>query len=157
MQDAESDLNFPGRAWRGWHDSQNSGPRPSSAQLMQWLEAGGDAQMEAIVAVRGFVSRLAFESIGCRVIQLAMELAEPSVAIELVSEMRGHVRDAIASPHGNYVIQKIIEAMPVGEFSFIAEELQGVGASVARHRYGCRIFCRLLENSADDSGDQDTD
>merc|ERR1712050_452143 len=60
-QDAANDGSFQGRVWRGWHDSQNCGPRVSSAELMQCLEAGGDAQMEALVAVRGFVSRLAFE------------------------------------------------------------------------------------------------
>merc|ERR1712048_1125199 len=32
--------------------------------------------------------------------------------------------------------------------SFIAEELSGIAADVAKHRYGCRIFCRLLEHCA---------
>ncbi|CAE8601664.1 unnamed protein product, partial [Polarella glacialis] len=71
---------------------------------------------------------------------------------ELTSELHGHVRQAIGSPHANYVIQKVIEVMPTAVASFVAEELRGSGAVVARHRYGCRILCRLLEHSATELG-----
>lgn len=122
----------------------------TSSELLQSLEAGGDAQTEALAAIRGFVPRLSFESAGCRAVQLAMEVADTGIAAELVMELHGHVQDLISSPHGNYVIQKAIEVMPSGQFSFIAAELHGVSATVARHRYGCRIFCRLLEHSVED-------
>jgi len=38
--------------------------------------------------------------------------------------------------------------MPVAIASFVAEELTGVAAQVARHRYGCRVIVRLLEHSS---------
>jgi len=40
---------------------------------------------------------------------------------------------------------KIIEVLPPAGSRFILEEIQGQAATVARHRYGCRILCRLLE------------
>merc|ERR1712242_555072 len=42
-----------------------------------------------------------------------------------------------------------VEVLPMSQVSFVPEELRGMGLEVARHRYGCRIFCRLLEHSAD--------
>jgi len=45
------------------------------------------------------------------------------------------------------VIQKVVEVMPATHSGFVAEELRGVGATVARHRFGCRVLCRLLEHS----------
>jgi len=51
----------------------------------------------------------------------------------------------LGSPHANYVIQKVIEQMPVESSGFIAQELFGAGACAARHRYGCRVVCRLIE------------
>ena len=71
------------------------------------------------------------------------------MAAELLSELKGSVRAATRSPHGNYVIQKAIAVMPPAACSFIVEEICGVGVAVARHRYGCRILCRLLEHMAD--------
>lgn len=63
-------------------------------------------------------------------------------------ELRGHVREAVESPHANYVIQKICEVLPSVACCFVAEELSGVGEAVARHRYGCRVICRLVEHQA---------
>lgn len=36
--------------------------------------------------------------------------------------------------------------------SFVAEELRGCGGYLARHRYGCRVFCRLIEFHAAQEG-----
>lgn len=63
-------------------------------------------------------------------------------------QLRGHVRLAISSPHGNFVVQKIVEVLPISLSNFVAEELLGVGAQVANHRFGCRVVCRILEHQA---------
>jgi len=76
----------------------------------------------------------------------ALEFAGASDREILVAEMHGRVRDAVVSPHANFVIQKIVETMPAALASFVAEELTGIAAEVARHRYGCRILCRLVEH-----------
>jgi len=82
-------------------------------------------------------------------VQLAFQVADRRVAAELLSELKGHVEAATRSPHANYVIQQAIAVLPPTAFDFIAQELRGVGTVVARHRFGCRILCRLLEHMAD--------
>lgn len=81
-----------------------------------------------------------------RALQLALESASTKDAVALAYGLRGYVQELIASRHGNYVLQKVVEVVPASVFSFIAEELLYIGASVARHRFGCRILCRLLEH-----------
>merc|ERR1712151_963706 len=53
--------------------------------------------------------------------------------------------------YANYVLQKIIEVMPHRTTGFIIQELLGGGREVARHPFGCRIFCRLLEHASLDA------
>jgi hypothetical protein len=77
---------------------------------------------------------------------MALEEAPGTTAAMLVLGMHGHVRAALRSMFANYVIQKIVEVMPWTSASFIPEELLGAGQEVARHRFGCRIICRLLEH-----------
>mmetsp|Transcript_21517 Transcript_21517/g.67130 ORF Transcript_21517/g.67130 Transcript_21517/m.67130 type:complete len:577 (+) Transcript_21517:82-1812(+) len=119
----------------------------SCEELAKGLEAGGAARLAAVEALRGSVLRCALAATGCRVVQLALEVAERRAAEELVAELHGHVQEAIESPHANYVIQKVVEVMPAALSGFVAEELRGAGAAVARHRYGCRVLCRLLEHT----------
>lgn len=115
-------------------------------EVMAQLEAGGQARCDAVQFIRGSVPYLAFDPFGCRVVQLALQNAPQREAIELVIELHGHVRLAIHSAHANYVIQKVVQVMPAAIASFIIEELAGVAVWAARHRFGCRIVCRLLEH-----------
>jgi len=101
-----------------------------------------------VASVQGSVLPLTFEAEGCRAVQLALEVAETTAGAELAAELHGNVLEAIQSPHGNYVIQKIIEVMPAAQAIFIVEELMGKAVVMARHRYGCRILCRLVEQFA---------
>jgi hypothetical protein len=100
----------------------------------------------AAAQVRGSVRRLTFEPEDCRIVQSALEHAGQKDAAELATELRGCVWKAVNSPHGNYVVQKIIEVLPPALAAFIGEELQGFGSAASRHRFGCRIMCRLLEH-----------
>lgn len=79
-------------------------------------------------------------------VQLALQVADQQEAAALAGELRGLVRTAISSPHGNYVIAKVIEVLPPPLASFVVDELMGFAGKMARHRFGCRIFCRLLEH-----------
>jgi hypothetical protein len=91
--------------------------------------------------------RLAFaDKTSSRAAQMALEEAQGTDAAALVSGMHGHVRAALKSMFANYVIQKIVEVMPWTSARFIPEELLGAGQQIARHRFGCRILCRLLEH-----------
>lgn len=80
--------------------------------------------------------------------QLALEEAGTEEAVVLLKALRGHVLEAAKSMYANYVIQRAVELLPNSATSFIAQELFGIGAEVACHRFGCRIFCRLLEHGS---------
>ena len=57
--------------------------------------------------LKGHVWDLSCHPTGCRLVQLALENAKQRQASELGSELKGHVQEAMASPHANYVVQKI--------------------------------------------------
>eukprot|EP00440_Ansanella_granifera_P038017 gb/GFBE01041250.1/.p1 GENE.gb/GFBE01041250.1/~~gb/GFBE01041250.1/.p1 ORF type:complete len:467 (+),score=123.35 gb/GFBE01041250.1/:1-1401(+) len=122
------------------------------ARLSAELEAGGERAAAAMMEMQGEVRRMSMESAGCRVVQLAFAALDKRSAEELVMELWGHVREAINSPHGNYVIQKVVELMPSSSARFVVEELRGQAAATARHRFGCRVICRLLEQSGCEDG-----
>eukprot|EP00929_Paragymnodinium_shiwhaense_P009310 TRINITY_DN113439_c0_g1_i1.p1 TRINITY_DN113439_c0_g1~~TRINITY_DN113439_c0_g1_i1.p1 ORF type:complete len:449 (-),score=114.13 TRINITY_DN113439_c0_g1_i1:176-1522(-) len=116
-------------------------------QLKQKLQAGGEAMQLALTTMRGCVRAFTFDSAGCRVVQTALEYASPAEAADLVQELKGSIRKAATNPYGNYVIQKAIETLPWTTTHFMVEELLHHGSQTARHQYGCRIMCRLLEHS----------
>jgi hypothetical protein len=123
----------------------------NAKQCARWLaelEAGGPEATRVLAELRGSIRRLTFDAVGCRVVQLALQLADQQYNAKLVKELHGSVSRAIISPHGNYVIQKVIALMPASQISFISEELVESGAEVARHRFGCRVMCRLLEHAS---------
>jgi len=115
--------------------------------LISQLSAGGDAQASAVA--RAYELSMT-DGCSSRVVQDALERSPHIAQIALVSGFHGHVREAMESMHGNYVVQKIIQVMPGSSSHFIIEELLGSVGSVARHRLGCRVLCRLLENSKPD-------
>lgn len=114
--------------------------------LLNGLHGDAAEQKKALSALRGSVVKHAFSAGGCRAVQQAFQVADLKTASELLAEFHGHVRWAAESPHANYVVQKIVEVMPPAHGSFVVRELKGVAVELARHRYGCRIFCRLVEH-----------
>ncbi|CAE7336296.1 APUM5, partial [Symbiodinium natans] len=121
-------------------------------ELRQQLQAGGDCLSLAMSEISGKVWPLSRDANGCRVVQMAMEKASNGAAKDLAAELHGHVREAAVSPHANYVIQKVITQLSPATSSFIGEELLGNAARFARHRFGCRIMCRLLEHCSSQEG-----
>merc|ERR1719491_685512 len=103
---------------------------------MAQLTADNDSQLAAIRALRGLVWKLSNDKLGCRVVQQALTVAPRSIGDELVRELHCHVCEAIDSPHGNYVIQHVVEVMPVARTAFVVEEIAGIAVVLARHRYG---------------------
>jgi hypothetical protein len=116
--------------------------------LKQQLQSGGTARQAALADFE----KLAFTSqTSSRAAQMVLkEASEVSTtdAADLVKVFHGHVWNAIQSKHANYVVQQITEIMPVGHASFIVEELKGFGSQAMRHRFGCRVLCRILEHLA---------
>merc|ERR1719450_359156 len=62
----------------------------------------------AVKALAGRARELALEPAGCRLLQTAMEV-DPRNAAGLVEELHGFVSELARSPHGNHVLQKVIE------------------------------------------------
>jgi len=124
--------------------------KPEELVLLTQLEAGGEDQLAAVSELRGSAARLALEPLGCRLVQLALQVCDQHSRASLVAEFHGHVCEMMESPHGNYVLQMVVEVMPTALVRFVALELAGRGPSTSRHRCGCRIICRLLEHTAFD-------
>jgi len=115
--------------------------------LLKQLQAGGEAQWTALSQFQ----HLAFASqVSSRAAQLALQNATGNHATLLASGLQGHVRRAAQSKHANYVLQKIIEVMPMARAGFVVEELLGVAHETACHRFGCRLLCRILEHLSPD-------
>jgi mRNA-binding protein PUF3 len=114
-------------------------------QLIRQLDAGGNQRRVALSAMKGSVLQMSLEPHGCRVVQTALATSKNDDALALVGELHGHVMTLAGSLHGNFVVQKAIEVFPAMRTAFVAEEASGHAAELARHRFGCRIFCRLVE------------
>lgn len=97
--------------------------------------------------VQNNVWRLSKHSEGCWLVQDVLGRVDRPVQEMLASELKSHVVAAVSCPHANHVLQKVIVMLPPQSSIFIAEELAGIAAQRARHKYGCRIFARLLEHS----------
>jgi pumilio RNA-binding family len=120
--------------------------------LLAQLENDGEARKMALDSLRGSVLDLSVDPVGCRAVQLALEVTTQREAADLAIELVGHTRAAIDSKHANHVVQKIVEVLPPSMTSWMAEELLGTAGEIARHHYGCRVICRLLEHSATERG-----
>lgn len=113
------------------------------------LEHGGNEAHDAIAQIKGNVLHLAMESeSSSRAVQMALKVATRQTATDLSLELSGHIAEVALSLHGNHVLQRAIEVLPASKTHFIAEELNPRANEVARNVFGCRIFCRLLEQSA---------
>lgn len=132
-------------------DEEEGDADEACAELSAQIEAGGVARQAAIEALIGSVAELAFDAAACRVVQKALEFGEEEEIVALCSELQGRVREAIHSPHANHVAQKMVEVLPSSSLGFVVEEIIGAGAEFARHRFGCRVFTRLVQRHSESS------
>eukprot|EP00406_Dinophysis_acuminata_P033195 CAMPEP_0179362814 /NCGR_PEP_ID=MMETSP0797-20121207/81202_1 /TAXON_ID=47934 /ORGANISM="Dinophysis acuminata, Strain DAEP01" /LENGTH=321 /DNA_ID=CAMNT_0021078243 /DNA_START=1 /DNA_END=963 /DNA_ORIENTATION=+ len=77
---------------------------------------------------------------GCHVVQAALDVASAPKQLALAGALKGHVWEALKSPHANHVLQRCIAVLPPGQIDFILNELQGRAVDAARHHFGCRIL-----------------
>mmetsp|Transcript_57123 Transcript_57123/g.148722 ORF Transcript_57123/g.148722 Transcript_57123/m.148722 type:complete len:289 (+) Transcript_57123:245-1111(+) len=95
----------------------------------------------------GRVWRLSQHAQGCREVQRVLDMESEGVREMLACELRGHVWEALRSPHANFVLQKFITVLSPGSLQFIVDELlQGSAEKAAKHKFGCRVFQRLVEH-----------
>jgi len=118
-------------------------------------EPAGEAASGAAEAGRGAALSSAE---GSRAFQAAMREARSNEErAALAGELRGLVWQAIRCPNANHALQKCIEVLPAQATNFIFDELaagpDGCGGGIglaARHRYGCRVLERLVEQGHSD-------
>lgn len=115
-------------------------------ELLQELDSDTKTRSRIIASLLPEVQKMAFELHGCWVVQKALEVGDSVERDHLVGEFRGHVPAMIASPNANFVLAKIVEVVPIASADFVAQELANFASDAARHRYGCRILCRLVEH-----------
>jgi len=90
---------------------------------------------------------IALDRDGCRVVQKALDVADSTQRSKLLAAIQPHVVSLYQSPHGNYVITKVIEQLPAANLGGIVSELEKHGfEEVAKHRFGCRVLERLIEH-----------
>ena len=148
--------NGPVAVGRVWNPLTEIFDSAAYEDLQQQLQGSPEQVSSALTLLKDHcvdhVWDLSCHPLGCRLIQLALERATPREAAELARELRGHIREALMSPHANYVVQKVVTQLTWNSCSFVADELEGFASKFARHRFGCRIFCRLLEFYASQDG-----
>merc|ERR1719246_165818 len=97
--------------------------------------------------IRGRVKSLSLDKAGCRHVQEVFSAAESvDYLVGLAQELKGHVLEVAMSPHGNFVMQKCIDVLPVADLDFIFDELLPSAVQLARNRAGCRIIKLLIES-----------
>jgi pumilio RNA-binding family len=117
---------------------------------MSRLEHAVPSEQYAIISwLHPATLQLALSEHGCRVVQKVFDVAGGEARAALSDQLRGHVLDMLYSPHGNHVLQKFVEVMPSCAMQFVLDELEvykGGWATLAKHKFGCRIEQRILEH-----------
>jgi len=132
--------------------SAETAPVSSQQALVQRLEQDAAAlEQDRAALIAKSAWKLSRDSEGCRFVQQALEEADSDEARSaLMQTLRGHVWEAAWCPHANHVLQKYIVTMKPAACQFIVEELMQSGPAssgkLARHKYGYRVFQRLLEH-----------
>jgi len=138
---------------------EDGGMGPQSAHRAGGFQSAGEDGTEddtarpsdPVQALRGQVWARSRDAKGCWLVQHAFEEAKSDEERELLAqELRGHVWEAIKCPHANFVLQRCITTLKPSALQFIVDEIQKPGKHAAhhaaKHRYGCRVLERLIEN-----------
>merc|ERR1712071_274080 len=87
---------------------------------------------------------------GCRVVQRLLEETDNRGCQVIFARLRGHLWELVRCGNGNHVLQQCINRMSGDTAQLVVEELMsclGDAKRLAMHRYGCRVFQRLLEHT----------
>jgi hypothetical protein len=98
--------------------------------------------------IQGWAFKLAMDADGCRLVQAALQEGSREAQSDIVKELKGHVCEMVGSPHANHVLQRLIELLPPNSVTFVLEEMAARWSPdyVAKHKFGCRVFERILEH-----------
>merc|ERR1719408_105282 len=107
-----------------------------------------EAQMTGAARFRGKVWQSATDGDACWDLQdFIQEAPEDDDIVLLAREFHGRVVEAMRCPNANHVLQKFIQRVPANSLEFVVDELRTHGfVAAAKHKFGCRVVQRLLEN-----------
>jgi hypothetical protein len=121
-----------------------------TVQHLEGLELQKKLDIDVASALRELQGQVCMvacqDAISSRSVQCAIERANADQKLKLVQEFHGNVCAMIESLHGNHVLSKAIEVLPRKETTFVLEELHGKAVWLAEHKFGCRVFQRLIEH-----------
>lgn len=119
--------------------------------LIEFESLEYNVQYEVIILHYGSIYNAAMHSLGCRYIQTMLKSENDRNIEKLIIEFNNNIGNMALSPHGNYVIQKIITILPISKCLFIIDELENNNNNIVMHmvcnQYGCRIIQRLIEHA----------
>ncbi len=72
------------------------------------LGVGHVQVVPAYKLLRGFVLQLALDDRGSLLVQSVLDRSNTDTRERLASELRGHVLEAVESPHANHVVQRVV-------------------------------------------------
>lgn len=100
------------------------------------------------VVLQNKVFQLSMDQDGSRLVQASLQASDRRVQGGILSELRGHVCEMLGSPHANHVLQCVIELLPPSAVGFIFEEIsqRWEPEFLAKHKFGCRVFERMIEH-----------
>lgn len=105
-----------------------------------------EAATSKLLCCQAHLEEACLEARGCRLVQEALACGSNRTRRSIAVWLHGHARKLLMSPHGNFVIQKLIEVLPAADTAFVAEEILPNASSTAKSQYGCRAVCRLIEH-----------
>jgi len=120
--------------------------------VLRLLQQGSTVEKSDIVRwICTDILSLAEDKHACRVVQRLFDFATTDDASFLVAHIFPHTQRLLESQHGNHVLTKAVEVAALGEVKQVIDCVREMDmVYVAQHRFGCRLFERLIENHAED-------
>lgn len=97
-------------------------------------------------AVAEFVEAAFESSAQSRAAQHALGKANDDEGAIFAGGFQNRVLEACKDLYANHVIQMIVEKLRPGDIKALVLEANGGGVELAKHKFGCRFLCRLLEH-----------
>jgi len=115
------------------------------------MEHSNDAQRRAMIAkLAPDVKHIACHSFGSHGLQRSLQFLQDEQVQLLGDALKQHVSALCKDQKGNYLIQCFVKIFgPGSRVEFIFQLLTSELVDIAKHKVGCTVICRCLENADD--------
>lgn len=120
-------------------------------RLKKLKEGDSEEREKLLLWLHKGARQLSLSEHGCRVVQEAFDVGGPfehALIMKEIADLPQHIVDLYESKYGNRVLEKAIQTLkPAYNEHFVLDKLRGERARIiTKHRFGCRIMNRLIEN-----------